>query len=226
MFRRIRHCAVSAARPRRTRQLGACTDDEHVYYCARPTVATSELIDGRWRASASTRSWQGIPACIFAIIWNGLLLLFAGLMISHGAWIALPILSLHFAAGVFVAWIAADARRPDGSTSRSSIGESPSRNVWGRSDWRRSCDRLDIRSVEQAPYYRGGRGFGKAIVLNRIAPIRFGTFLSDERRNFLHAVLATELLPPGKQPPAPRQPPADPVMMAHPLPSKSPARFE
>lgn len=167
-------------------------------YTAPPAGCHVEDLGARWRAVASTRSWRAVPIAGFATLWNGFLCLFLGgiLFSTKGPPLFIVLfLSGHIAVGVYVAWQAiclivgdVEVVIENGVISVGS-GVGPLRR-------RRRRPFSEVRGVRVEAANHRARQItpGQAIVLDGPSPLKFGSLLNDERRQFLHAVLAAELL--------------------------------
>lgn len=155
----------------------------------------------RWRAVATTRSWRAIPLYFFATIWWGFLSIFIGLSFTAGKASTLIILFMsgHIAAGVFVVLTA--LCYTFGTTEviierdllTVSLGFGGIRRRWSRPVG-------EIRGVRRAIATSGGWQFNfsrghlaDCLEIEGPKPLKFGSLLSDERRQFMHAAMAAEL---------------------------------
>lgn len=150
---------------------------------------------GVWRAVATMRSLRCIPLGIFAILWNGLLLVFAiTFLLSSGAPFLVVLISGHAAAGAFIAWTAACFAfgevevKIEAAELSVSAGFRPMR-------FTRRRKLAEIRGLRQETRPRSPFG-QQVLVIDAPKPIRFGGLLSDQRRYFLYAVLASRLRAP------------------------------
>lgn len=162
-------------------------------YSAPPDHCDVQEDGVRWRAVASTRSWRFFPTVLFALLWNGfLVILVAGFFTTHAPLFVLAFLSGHLGAGAFMAWTAARMAVGDVDITIENDEVIVGSGI-GPLRWRHRRPFRDIRSVRQEPKPRSMFGATTVIVLEGPRPLKFGALLNDERRQFLHAAFASRL---------------------------------
>jgi hypothetical protein len=169
-----------------------------MYTCPPEGCDISER-DGKVLARATTHSWRVVPAAGFALFWNCIVLVFAAGVISGKVpWFVLILMSGHIGVGVYL--IAVVCMYAAGDVEVSIDGQCITVST-GVAKIRRSRRRElgEVREVRVETKY-GRRGSNTTeLVLDGPKPLKFGGFLNDERRGFLHAVVAAEVYKRGMQ---------------------------
>lgn len=161
---------------------------------ATPPRGTWRTDDGRsLRIGASCRSWGAIPLLGINIFWNGIVGVFVVAAFKSGNYWILLLISLHAGIGLFLAWSLALTLLGRVEVTLAGSNGTTFTGV-GPLGIRKKFDPAAVRTVRRERVYASRGGSNCAIAIDADRTLKFGSTLSDDRREWMMAALGETLL--------------------------------